>query len=95
MNPAEKFEQARLKGLHADADTVDTGVAIAKEMIAIDRAGIGFQGDFAICLDRKSCRRPSEKFADAFRFKGRRRAAAKENTLHSAALPIGGLSIVS
>ena len=51
VNAAEKLEQPGLKRLHADADAIDAGVAVAEKFLAINGARVRFQSDFAIGLD--------------------------------------------
>src|SRR4030095_5222360 len=92
MNASQKFENSWLKRLHADADAIDAGVAVAEKLIAIDCAWIGFQGDFAISIDRKCGGDPREELTDAVWVKCRRRAAAEENALYRPTLPIIGVS---
>jgi hypothetical protein len=53
MNAAEKFEQPGLKGLDANADAIDPGIAIAGKIAVINSTGIGLEGNLAIWIDRK------------------------------------------
>src|SRR5258708_10579544 len=88
MNAAENLEQPGLKRLHADADAIDAGVTVTEEFLAIDGAGIRFQGDLAIGLEGKRCGDRREKLTDALGFEGGRRAAAQKHALHDSAAPL-------
>src|SRR6185503_13315930 len=87
VNAAEKLEQFWLEGLHADADAIDSGIAIAEKFVAVDSSRVSLQCYFAIKIDWKRCRDPGEELADAFRLERRRGAAAEEDTLHGPSAP--------
>src|SRR5882724_5128262 len=94
MNASQKFENFWLKRLHADADAIHAGVAVAEKFVAIDRARVGFKRDFAIGIDRKRGRNPRQKLADARGLECRRSAAAEENALYGLTPPIIQVSIM-
>ena len=65
MNPAEKFEQPRLKGLDANTDAIDSGIAIAGKIAIVDSARIGLECNLAIWIDRKQRKGALQDDADA------------------------------
>src|SRR6266498_967414 len=94
MTASQKFENSWLKRLHADADAIHAGVAVAEKFVAIDRARVGFKRDFAIGIDRKRGRNPRQKLADAGGLERRRSAPAEENALYGSTPPIIQVSVM-
>lgn len=85
MDAAEALQATVVEGLHAEAEPVHPGLAVAGERTMLDRAGIGLQGDFRVRREAQARAGKLQETVDCIRREQRGRAAAEEHGLHGAA----------
>src|SRR5690242_14233461 len=95
MDPAERGQHALVEALHADGDAVHAGAAEAAEARRLDGAGIRFERDLGLRVERDPRAHAGEQRVDRLRGEEARGAAADEDAGDTASpdLRQGGFNI--
>src|ERR1041384_5425775 len=79
MDPAERVEHAIVEALHADGDAVHAGAAEAAEARRLDGAGVRFERDLGLRVEREPRAHAGEQRVDRLRREEARGAATDED----------------
>jgi hypothetical protein len=85
VHAAERLQSGVVEALDADRQPCHAGSAIAAKAIALERARVRFECDFAAGLDRQQRSHVGEQAVDCIRCKQARRAAADEDAVQTPA----------
>src|SRR5262249_21387397 len=77
MDPPQTLQLGVMERLHAEAQSIDTGVAETFQLPAIDRFGVRLERDFAVRIDSESIANRPDDGGDLCRIEQRRRSAAE------------------
>jgi hypothetical protein len=84
MDAPQRFQMRLVKTLYAQRQSVHTGIAKALEFIRLDRAGIGFQRNFGIDIQRQQHAHRAENSIHRLRRKQAGRTAADKHAVYLA-----------
>ena len=85
VHAPQGLQKAVVKALHADGQARHPRCAQGAKAVFLERAGVGFQGDFAVGLQAQARAQIRQQALDAGRCKPAGRATANEDADHLAA----------